>query len=297
MLRLGQLPSIENLQCFLSAADHLNFRRAAKEMALTPAAFGQRIKQLEEKLGEPLFIRTTRHVELTAAGHRLIPVAESVLKETRKCAEAIHDGDAPARFTIGTRFELGMSWVLPSILSLRETYPDWHVDMYCGSGPDIISQMQMGRVDCVITSAPIARSEWESEFLHPEAYVFVGAKSLLETNPFHDVKDAKNHTLIDITDALPLTRYLTSVSGQMEFKDVWFCGAGEAMRNGALAGLGVCVLPEYMVRADLESGSLVKILPDIELLSDSFRLLFKRGAMLENIYRRVAEHLRERPLE
>ena len=42
----GDLPSIMNLQCFVAAAEHLNFRRAASQLSLTPTAFGQRIKQL-----------------------------------------------------------------------------------------------------------------------------------------------------------------------------------------------------------------------------------------------------------
>ena len=70
------LPSVDSLRCFCAAAKFLNFRAAARAVALTPAAFGQRIKQLEDQLGAQLFVRTTRSVRLSAAGLSLVPVAQ-----------------------------------------------------------------------------------------------------------------------------------------------------------------------------------------------------------------------------
>ena len=57
------LPSLDNLRCFVAAAQSSSFRAAARVVALTPAALGQRIKQLEEQIGVPLFERTTRRVD------------------------------------------------------------------------------------------------------------------------------------------------------------------------------------------------------------------------------------------
>jgi DNA-binding transcriptional LysR family regulator len=53
------LPSLDSLQCFERAARLLNFRKAARAVGLTPAAFGQRIQKLEDQLGAKLFARTT----------------------------------------------------------------------------------------------------------------------------------------------------------------------------------------------------------------------------------------------
>ncbi len=107
--RLGELPSIENLQCFVAAAEHLNFRRAAEQLSLTPAAFGQRIKQLEEQLEQTLFKRTTRQVELSPEGRALLEHAHGILRQAGACQRIVHHpGRQPARFTLGTRFELGL---------------------------------------------------------------------------------------------------------------------------------------------------------------------------------------------
>src|SRR5262249_3578107 len=73
-------PSLESLRCFAEAARLLNFRAAARAVALTPAALGQRIQQLEGQLGRPLFHRSTRRVTLSEAGLALLPHAQRALE-------------------------------------------------------------------------------------------------------------------------------------------------------------------------------------------------------------------------
>ena len=103
MFETANLPSLENLRCFLAAAEHLNFRRASESVNLTPAAFGQRIRQIEENLGYELFARTTRTVSLTEAGHRLIPAAKATLREAMACRDALdEDNPAPIRLMMTT---------------------------------------------------------------------------------------------------------------------------------------------------------------------------------------------------
>jgi DNA-binding transcriptional LysR family regulator len=292
-------PTLDNLRCFLAAAEHLNFRRASEQVFLTPTAFSQRIKQLEEQLGRQLFERTTRTVRLTTAGVLLLEPARAALREARRCVEVVHGDpdEAPTRFTVGTRFELGMSWIVPSLLELRAERPAWTVDMFFGSGDTILEALRTGRVDCVITSAPVARSEWEIEFLHRETYAFVAAPSLLERAPIETLEQASAHTLLDISPALPLARYLISAAdGSLDFPTSQFCGTAGAVRAFAVAGVGVAVLPEYMITDDLADGALTRLLPEITLLEDSFRLMWRADAVLADVLGRFAAWMRERPL-
>ena len=105
------LPPLESLRCFVEASRLLNFRAAARGVALTPAALGQRIKQLEDIVGRPLFTRTSRKVVLTEAGLALQPVAREALEAADRCLRAARGELAPPpqEITIGTRHELGMS--------------------------------------------------------------------------------------------------------------------------------------------------------------------------------------------
>jgi LysR family glycine cleavage system transcriptional activator len=68
-----RLPPLTALRAFEAAARHLSFAQAAAELHVTPAALSQQIKNLEEHLGQPLFHRLNRAVELTEAGRSLSP--------------------------------------------------------------------------------------------------------------------------------------------------------------------------------------------------------------------------------
>jgi len=294
MFDASPLPSLENLRCFLAAAEFLNFRRASKAVYLTPAAFGQRIKQLEETLGHDLFTRTTRTVTLTAAGHRLIPVARDTLRQARRCRDAVGEGgELPVYLTVGTRFELGLSWLLPAIRAMPERLAHMELDVYFGSGPDILQRLEDGQLDCVVTSAPKARQDWAADMLHREEYVLVAAPELIATQPLSTLEDAERHTLIDINETLPLSRYLTSVTERpMSFARIRSMGTTAAIRQMTEAGEGVAVLPRYLIHDSLASERLVQLLPDVPLLSDSFRLLYRADTLFADEMARFAGYLR-----
>ncbi|MBK6459453.1 MAG: LysR family transcriptional regulator [Myxococcales bacterium] len=101
------LPSLESLRCFEAAARTLRFREAARAVALTPTAFGQRIQKLEEDLGVALFARTTRRVQLTREGLALLPLARRCLLAAEACADVTsHDSAATSMdLTLGTRHD------------------------------------------------------------------------------------------------------------------------------------------------------------------------------------------------
>src|SRR4051812_23791203 len=102
---MAALSSLDNLRCFLAAARALNFRRAARSVALTPTAFSQRIRQLEEQLGVQLFVRSTRSITLTELALTLIPAAERCLEAARDCERVgtTTSGHPAMDMTIGTR--------------------------------------------------------------------------------------------------------------------------------------------------------------------------------------------------
>lgn len=290
------LPSVESLRCFVAVAEHLNFRRAAAEIALTPGALSQRVKQLEGLLDVQLFDRSPRHVELTAAGQRLLERARPALDAVRACAETEPETAVPIRFSLGTRFELGMSWILPALLALEEARPLWTIDLVFGSGDEILGRLEHGRVDAIVTSAPTADERWTARTLHAETYALVAAPRLLERRPFDSADDAAEHTLLDIDRSLPLARYAQSVCPNLSFARLWCGGTGAAVHALARAGRGVAVLPQYMVSQDVEQGALVTVLPELELLADSFRLLYRKASPLAGVLDELAEELAARPL-
>jgi DNA-binding transcriptional LysR family regulator len=93
-LDLGQV------RAFVTTAEQLHFGRAAQRLFLTQQALSKRIRQLERSLGEPLFVRGTRGVELTSAGHRFLPHARQLLDAADAAAQAAQPASWPLRVDV-----------------------------------------------------------------------------------------------------------------------------------------------------------------------------------------------------
>lgn len=291
------IPDLESLRCFLAAARHLNFRDAARAVALSPAAFSDRIQRLESTLGVALFERTTRRVALSIAGERLIPEAQRCLDQARRCAEVVLGEDLapmPYELTIGTRFELGLSWLVPALEGLEKTRPERRLHLSFGDTPDLVRKVQREMIDAFVSSARLSDAGFSYARLHEEKYVFVGHQQLLTEKPLLCRHDCKHHTLIDAHRDLALFRYFldTRPGGEdWAFRRVDILGTIGAVRLRVLAGAGVAVLPHYFVKEDLRRGKLQVILPEIELPVDWFRLVWRADHPREAALRKLAEDL------
>jgi LysR family transcriptional regulator, glycine cleavage system transcriptional activator len=294
------LPSLEALRCFAEAARLLNFRAAARAVGLTPAALGQRIRQLEELLDAKLFHRTTRTVTLTEEGLALLPYAHRTLDAAAECVRAGRGevGPAPMELTLGTRHELGLSWVMPLLPRLRKAQPGLTLHVYFGSGPDLVHRVRTLEIDCAVTSSVLTDPKLEGVKLHEERYVFVGAPKLLKQTPLGGAKDAPRHTLIDVTPDLALYRYYRDGAGapELQFGKVLRMGTIAAIRQLVVRGEGVAVLPEYFVQPDMEADRLTRVLPGVELQSDHFRLVFRGDDPRRTVYERLAQAMAQEPL-
>ena len=295
------LPDLESVRCFDAAAAHLNFRVAAAAVGLSPAAFGDRIKRLEDQLEVSLFARTTRRVTLTPAGHRLVAQARRTLDEAARCHHVVHERrDAvPFGLTVGTRFELGLSWLTPSLKQLHELRPERTLHLVFGDSPDLLARVRTGWLDCAVTSARLVNTGITYTALHPEQYVFVGAASLLRNRPLARPEHAPNHMLVDVSPELPLFRYLLDAVGRREawaFERVEFLGTIGAIRLRILQGSGVAVLPRYFVEKDLAMRRLDRLLPKVALQEDAFRLIWRAGHPRESELRALAADLVRIPL-
>lgn len=289
-------PTVDQLESFVAAAQWLNFRAAAERVGLSPAAFGQRIRALEDVLQTPLFTRTTRRVELTIAGLALLPEAKRVLDAADACIASIDSKEPPrATLTVGTRFELGLSWLVPSLAELETRHPNLELNLYFGASPDLATQLAAHSIDCYVSSIRLSDPNLASEPLHPERYAFVGASALLEQTPLKRPSQARYHCLLDIDPSMPLFRYM-SRSSEFEFGRHRWLGLGAAIVEMVRAADGVAVLPIHMVAPFLETGELVRLFPRARLESDDFRLVFRSADPRRPLFRGLAASLRELPL-
>jgi DNA-binding transcriptional LysR family regulator len=291
---------LDDLRCFVAAAERLSFRAAARVVARSPGAFSDRIRRLEDELGALLFDRTSRRVRLTAAGQRLLPHARRALAEAAAARDAVGaTGTERVTLTLGTRYELGLGWVLPAVREVEAEHPSWTVHLLFGDTPALLAALRAGEADAVVGSMRLVDPGLATRPLCEEAYTFVGAPDLLDAAPLEGPTDAFRHTLVDISADLPLFRYWRDrvpPEQAWSFAAIRHLGTIAAVRAWVVAGGGVAVLPAYFVREDLEAGRLREVLSATSAASDWFRLVWRAGHPAEDALVRVAQVLRARPL-
>lgn len=295
------MPDLESLRCFAAAAKHLNFRVAARSVGLSPAAFGDRIKRLEDLLEARLFERTTRRVRLTPEGERLLPQALRAIDSARACLDVVSSRTerAPFSITLGTRFELGLSWVTPALRALERARPERQLHLVFGDTPVLLKALHHSEIDCLVTSARITSSDLDYARLHQEDYVFVGSVKLTTERPLSRREHASGHTLLELNADLPLFRYFLDARPAGEvwgFRHTQYLGTIGSVRSRALDGAGVAVLPYYFVEADITKRRLARLMPKVRLPFDWFRLIWRRDHLRQDELRALAEQLSGVPL-
>src|SRR5690242_13029219 len=123
--------ALDGVEAFLKVAEHLNFRRAAAELGVTPSAIGQAVRALEERLGTTLFTRTTRSVGLTEAGEQFLARAKPAFEELVAASAVARDlGQRPSGLL---RLSVPRSVVPillePLIASFCKAYPEVEVEV------------------------------------------------------------------------------------------------------------------------------------------------------------------------
>jgi len=288
---------IDSLRCFDAVATTLRFRSAAARVHLSPAAFSDRIGRLERVLGARILQRTTRRVALTDAGERLLPVARRILRLIDHMPGAAQESAAPLSYelVVGTRHEVGLSWLCAALDGLARKRPERTIHLYNGSSDDLLAKLDRGELDAAVTSARIGSSHFTFATLHPEEYTLVGVDRRLR-----GTEDARRLTLVDIAPDLPLFRYFLDAvpdAGPWQFGRVEYMGGIANVRERVRGGDGrVAVLPTFFVKEDLARRRLVRLMPRVTLATDNLRLVWRANHPRQSELLALAHDLREHPL-
>lgn len=123
MLR-RKLPPVNSLVVFEAAGRHLNFTRAAEELALTQSAVSRQVQLLEEHLGAPLFQRQGRSLHLTRDGIRLHRAVTMGLGHVADVAVDIRRHRGPGELTVATSVSFASYWLVARLATFRAKNPD-----------------------------------------------------------------------------------------------------------------------------------------------------------------------------
>ncbi|MBV8500838.1 MAG: LysR family transcriptional regulator [Paucibacter sp.] len=116
--------AVGTLRAFEAVARHLSFRVASEELHLTQSAVSRQIQALEEEIGATLFLRGTRHVELTADGQTLLAAVTASLPRLDQAVRQIRQRRGRRVVNVTTFASFASLWLLPRLEAFQREHPD-----------------------------------------------------------------------------------------------------------------------------------------------------------------------------
>jgi LysR family transcriptional regulator for metE and metH len=227
--------------------------RAAELMNMTQSALSHQVKGLEEQTGVELFVRRTKPLKLSAAGQRLLRLADKVLPEIEKAQEefrGLRSGKS-GRMHIAIECHACFEWLFPVLESFRHNWPDVDVDIKAGLAFDALPALQKEEVDLVISSDPedILGVTFVPLFNYSPVFV-ASAKHPLAAKPFVEPEDFRGETLI----TYPVDRTKLDIFSQLlmpakvEPAAIRPVELTDVILMLVASNRGVSVLPDWVVR-------------------------------------------------
>jgi DNA-binding transcriptional LysR family regulator len=275
---------LPNLQTFLVAARLRSFSAAARELGVSPAAVSQSVRQLEERLGVVLFIRTTRSMALTDPGRRLLEGAGPGLGQALASLQEVsaQPGEAVGRLKL-TVPEVAVPFVITPVLpAFRTRHPRVEVEIVAENRfVDVVAE---GYDAGVRLHEAIERDMVQVRLTEPFRFVVVAAPSYLEKHGTPQrPEDLLRHECF--TFRIPSSEALFAWELERG-KRSWRVPVrgGVVANHGGLAmalaeqGLGLAYTIEPAVKESLRTGKLVRVLEPYAPTVPGFFLYFPSKA-------------------
>ncbi|MFZ5962048.1 LysR substrate-binding domain-containing protein [Thalassococcus sp. BH17M4-6] len=271
------LPSLSALTAFEAAARHVSFKRAAAELNVTPAAVSHQIKALEAELDRVLFQRNPRGVELTEAGAVLLVALQ-------RGFEQMSDGIAQIRLqpdaeAVSIQVTTAMSslWLTPRLSQFWKVHGNIPVSQNVTDTPGTSV-----RTDLSIVYGDVGDEAADQRLLFKDRISAMASPAFAATADIRGLDDLARLPLIHLSAANRSWTGWNGWAGALGYDGR--LGGGLQVNNyftalqAACDGMGVVLVWERLTRGMIESGKLVRVLPDVVEAPLGYRIVARRGA-------------------
>jgi LysR family glycine cleavage system transcriptional activator len=258
MSKPAALPPLAAIRAFEAAARHESFTKAAEELGMTQAAVSYQVKLLEDRLGEPLFRRLPRKVELSEAGKRLAPAVTDAFQRLGAAFNALRENEGVLAITAVHTF--ATNWLVPRLGRFQQAHPEISVRI----------EISTRNVDFTREDFDLGIRGGKGQWPGVKAHKLVD----IEFTPLCSPDFLARHPLRRPEDLLDVPR----VDAHDEWWSLWLTAAGidtlpRRERSGvslevqtlvgkaAMAGQGVAMLTPLFFHDDLAAGRLVQPFP------------------------------------
>ena len=250
-------PSMSMLMAFDSAARMGSFSAAARELNLTQGAISRQIHALENQLGVALFKRAGKTVQLTEVGKVYLQEIHTALRTIRNASLNAITSPLSGILNLAVLPTFGTRWLMPRFSSFLKKHPDITVNFvtkltpFDFQGENVHSAIHYGEPDWPDTT---------STFLMGEKAIPVCSPNLLERHPIRNAEDMSSLPLLHLTsrpnawkDWFALNNIVLPQNHGMLFEQF------SIVIQAAVAGIGMALLPIFLIQNELDRGELMMI--------------------------------------
>ncbi|WP_439672374.1 LysR family transcriptional regulator [Cupriavidus necator] len=260
------LDRLTGLIAFAKAAALGSYSAAARELGISPSAVSKSIARLEQQLGIPLFIRTTRSLRLTHEGEGLRERAMRLLHEAEEIQQAaISTRSGPSGIIrVAAPYPIGVHVLAPALVLFRARHPALAVDLRIR---DQMADLVAEGIDIAIRVGDLPNSRLISRHLAPHRICAFAAPAYLArkgtpTRPEElDRHDCVNFRFQSSGQAL---RWPFSVDGELVeiAPDAGIVAdVSDVVASIVIAGGGIGIMPTYLAATHVMRGELVPVMP------------------------------------
>lgn len=266
-----------SMTVFARAVELGSFSAAGEAMHMSSQLVGKHVQTLEHHLGVRLLNRTTRRHHLTEIGASYYERVKVILAEVESAEGLAAETRAipRGRLRVNAPVTFGVHALAPRLPAYLSANPEVTIDLSLSNG--YVDAIEEG-FDIVFRIGELADSSLIARELAPYQLVLCAAPAYLERHlPIRSLTDLSKHECLGFSHTElrthwtlegPEGRVTIPVSGR------FMANHGEAMLAIAKAGMGIMLQPLELVRAELESGSLVRVLPDYSAPTRPMHILY-----------------------
>lgn len=261
----------EDLRFIMNIASHRTLADAARALNITPPSVTQRIQHIEKKLSVTLIQRPSRTVSLTEEGQLLLDKGMSILQELDELRDQLDERKQEVRGKLRILAPLGFGndHIAPLLGSYKQQHPQLDIELELSDNPNWASHHKW---DIIIYIGALNDSSLKMITLRANQRFLCASPKYIEAMGYPETpRDLIRHQCIALrenNEDVTLWQFTHRESGKettVRVTPALACNEGRVIKDWALSGLGIIMRSEWDVQPQLDSGELVRILPDYSL--------------------------------
>ncbi len=248
----------ELYKVFYQVASSLSFSEASKKLFISQSAVSQSVKTLERKLGQPLFIRSTKKVQLSPAGQALLKHVEPAVHLLEKGETQLLDANTLGlgQLHIGASDTICRYFLVPYLKRFHEQFPDVPIKVTNATSLGCVDLLSQGRADLIIANYPNSRMDHTSINKAVATFqdVFIANPAYIDLPPQASLADIREYPLLMLERKSTTSEFLHSLflQRQLELIPEVELNSNDFLIDLARIGLGIAFVPDYCLSDDGE---------------------------------------------